>query len=487
MILDRYFARRFIQSFLVIGAIFLTLMILIDLIEQLRRFGEVNLSFGQLLQLTLLNTPAAISEMLPLLMILSTIALFVGLARSSELVVTRAIGRSGIRALAAPATVALLVGCLAVAFLNPIAAATSEKYRNMSDLYKNGGSSTLSISRDGLWLRQGSAQGQSVINARSTTSGETLELRDVTIITFGPEGIPNRQIVARRAMLEDGNWVLRDAKDWSLADGENPETQATKHQTLRLATTLTRDRILDTLGQRDSVSVYDLPQLIRDLREAGFSTKQYEVWMHVQLARPLFLVSMVLIGAAFTMRHVRFGGTGIAVLSAVLLGFAIYFIRNFAQILGESGQIPVLLAAWGPPVASILLPLGLLLHLVPPAGDVLQGEQAPLQPRVVVRHHAGLPLGPLGRGVVAGHRLEAVEVVLAVVHAVVQRRVVVVAEHDAVEGRVLCRGRDLLDHLLAPLGQALGVADAEHDAPAAPPAMNSIACSTACTAAAGKA
>ena len=45
------------------------------------------------------------------------------------------------------------------------------------------------------------------------------------------------------------------------------------------------------------------------------------------------------------------------------LGFTLYFIRNFAQILGESGQIPVLLAAWGPPVASILLPLGLLLHL----------------------------------------------------------------------------------------------------------------------------
>lgn len=78
MILDRYFARRFLQSFVVIGGIFLTLMILIDLIEQVRRFEDVDLSFGQLLQLTLLNTPAAISEMLPLLMILATIALFIG-------------------------------------------------------------------------------------------------------------------------------------------------------------------------------------------------------------------------------------------------------------------------------------------------------------------------------------------------------------------------------------------------------------------------
>jgi len=44
------------------------------------------------------------------------------------------------------------------------------------------------------------------------------------------------------------------------------------------------------------------------------------------------------------------------------MGFGLYFIRSFAQILGENGQIPVLLAAWAPPVASILLALGLLLH-----------------------------------------------------------------------------------------------------------------------------
>nr|WP_216600217.1 LPS export ABC transporter permease LptG [Ruegeria atlantica] len=362
VILDRYFARRFLQSFLVIGGIFLTLMILIDLIEQIRRFDEVDLSFGQLLHLTLLNTPAAISEMLPLLVILSTIALFVGLARTSELVVTRATGRSGIRALVAPAALALIIGALAVALLNPIAAATSQEFQRLSDSYRNNGSSALSISSEGLWLRQSAENGQAVIHARGTSNGDTLGLDDVTIITFARDGKPTQQIVADRAVLEDRNWVLSRAKIWNLQNGQNPETSSVEHERLELPTSLTRQRILDTLGQQDSVSVFDLPQLIKDLREAGFSTKQYEVWLQVQLARPFFLVSMVLIGAAFTMRHVRFGGTGIAVLTAVLLGFAIYFVRNFAQILGENGQLPVYVAAWAPPFAAILLSLGLLLH-----------------------------------------------------------------------------------------------------------------------------
>ncbi len=362
MILDRYFARRFIQSFLMIGGVFLTLIMLIDLIEQVRRFNEADLGFGQLVQLTLLNTPAAVSEMLPLLMILSTIALFIGLARSSELVVTRAIGRSGIRALIAPVVVSLIIGALSVALLNPIVAATSEEFRKLSEGYLNGGGSTLSISREGLWLRQGTESGQSVIHATGTGDQGEFELHGVTITAFSPDGKPTRQIAASRARLGDGVWILSNAKSWPLQDGLNPEANATRYKQLELPTSLTRDRILDSLGQQDAVSVYDLPQLIKDLRQAGFTTKQYEVWLQVQLARPLFLVSMVLIGAVFTMRHVRFGGTGIAVLTAVLLGFAIYFVRNFAQILGENGQLPVLVAAWAPPVAAILLSLGLLLH-----------------------------------------------------------------------------------------------------------------------------
>ena len=51
------------------------------------------------------------------------------------------------------------------------------------------------------------------------------------------------------------------------------------------------------------------------------------------------------------------------VLLALLAGFGAFFLRNFTQVLGENGQIPVLLAAWTPPVVAALLALGLLLHL----------------------------------------------------------------------------------------------------------------------------
>lgn len=361
MKLDAYFARRFILSFVLIAGVFLTLMMLIDLIEQMRRFEGLDVSLGQVFRLVLLNAPGSISQILPLIMILSSVVMFVGLARTSELVVTRAAGRSGIRSLAAPVMVAVLLGLFALTTLNPIVAATSNRYQELADTYRNGRPAALSLSGEGLWLRQGGARGQSVIHATGYLA-DRATLLDVEILSYGPEGHPVRRIAARTARLDQGAWRLRDVKIWPLEAGVNPETSASFHDTLSVETSLTQERIRNSLSRPGGISIYDMAAIIRQLAAAGFATRQYEVWYQSELARPLFLVAMVLVGAAFTMRHARLGGTGVAVLISVLLGFGLYFVRNFARVLGENGQIPVELAAWAPPVAAILLSLGLLLH-----------------------------------------------------------------------------------------------------------------------------
>jgi lipopolysaccharide export system permease protein len=52
-----------------------------------------------------------------------------------------------------------------------------------------------------------------------------------------------------------------------------------------------------------------------------------------------------------------------SILSAILLGFGLHFIRNFVQILGENGQLPIFLAAWSPPIAALALAFGLMLQM----------------------------------------------------------------------------------------------------------------------------
>jgi lipopolysaccharide export system permease protein len=46
MILDAYIARRFFFSFLGVLGIFFILLVLFDMVEQLRRFGGTDATFG---------------------------------------------------------------------------------------------------------------------------------------------------------------------------------------------------------------------------------------------------------------------------------------------------------------------------------------------------------------------------------------------------------------------------------------------------------
>ena len=361
MILNLYIARRFLLVFLQIFASFFALFVMIDMIDEIRRFADPGLSLSEALVLAIMNVPATLYRILPLIMTLSAITLFLGLSRSSELVVVRTAGRSGLSFLLAPVLTALGIGAFAVAVLNPLVAATSHRYDVLSAGHARGGS-VLSISDAGLWLRQGDANGQTVIEAKRANLDGT-ELYEVTFLTFGPDGTPNQRIEAAQAKLTPGFWSLTQARLWPLSEANPQRGVHLLAEGATLATDLTRDRIHDSFGTPSAISFWNLPGYIAGLERAGFSARSHLVWYQIELAHPLLLAAMVLIAAGFTMRHARMAQTGLLVLLALLSGFGVFFLRNFGQVLGENGQIPVILAAWSPPVAAVLLALGFLLHL----------------------------------------------------------------------------------------------------------------------------
>ncbi len=362
MILSMYFARKFIWMLLSILGIFLIILVLIDMVEQIQKFSKTQAGFRDMLELTLLNAPDSLYRILPLIVILATIALFLNLARTSELVAARAAGRSALRIVSAPVLVAVLAGIFTVVVLNPLVAATSKRYESLASRFVHGTDSVLSVSSEGLWLRQGGPEGQTVIRAEGSNLDAT-KLVTVSFFSFDPQGAPTRRIEAQSAELGKGAWLLTNVKLWPLMNSDNPERDAQLWPTFAVPSELTRDQIRDSFGKPRAIPIWELPAFISSLDRAGFSARAHRVWFQMELAKPLLFAAMVLIGAVFTMRPTRFGHTGVMVLAAVLTGFALFFVRNFTQILGENGQIPIALAAWAPPVAAISLALALLLHL----------------------------------------------------------------------------------------------------------------------------
>ncbi|MFV0243776.1 MAG: LPS export ABC transporter permease LptG [Qingshengfaniella sp.] len=362
MILHLYFARRFARTFLAVLLGFFAFMWLVELVEHVRRYGGAEAGFTQMALLAFLHVPSVLYQILSLVILLTAVTLFVNLARSSELVVARAAGRSALRGLAGPMVTAVVLGVLSVGLFNPFVASTQRHYETEMNRMA-GEERVVSISGEGLWLRQGRPDSQTAIHARRANLDGT-ELYDATFFGFAPDGTPIYRASAREARLVDGAWHLSGVKRWRLEDEEtNPEATATHLDSLRIPSDLTSDQIRDSFGTPSSIPIWQLPGFIHQLEAAGFTARAHRAWLQSELSRPFTFAAMVLIGAVFTLRPARMGRTGIMVLLAVMSGFAFYFAADLTNLMGESGQIPLWLGVWSAPLVAVCLALAGLLHL----------------------------------------------------------------------------------------------------------------------------
>ena len=360
MLLHIYFFRKFVQKFAITLCIFIIFMLLIDLIEQLRKFA-ISIDFIEVFFLTLLNLPSSVYQILPLIIIISSAWVFLSLARSSELIVFRAAGKSSVSMLITPAILSFLIGVVSISVFNPIVASTSKQYADLKAKLVDGQETTISIGNEGLWLRQADKKGHTVIRAKRANSDAT-ELYEVTLIKLNEENLSIRRIEAEMITLKDAKWIAKYSIIWPIKFGQNSQSNAKEHELIELPTSLKKEQITDRFGDPSTISVWSLPEFIAQLERAGFSAKRYSVWLHSELAKPIFFLAMMLISAAFCMRQSKVKGTSINVLAAVLLGFFLFYLKNFVLILGINGQLPVFIAAWGPSLAAIFLSLGLFLN-----------------------------------------------------------------------------------------------------------------------------
>jgi lipopolysaccharide export system permease protein len=351
--LGRYLSGRF---FGMIAAVFLTifgLVYVIDFVETLRRAGDKPAATaGFVAFLALLRTPAVTEQVLPFCVLFGTMAAFLNLSRRLELVVARAAGISVWQFLVPPVGIAIVLGVASVAVLNPISAEMKQRADGIeTELFGGNGRKEGDSS---IWIRQRSVDGQAIVRADSIADGGNT-LKSVTAYLYAPDGVFEERIDADIAKLLPGVWQLQNAR--VSAPGEEGQDVGR----YLLATNLTPEQVAQTVASPDSVPFWDLPAFREQIEMAGLDSTGYRLQYQTLLARPLLLVAMVLLAAAFSLRFFRFGGVGKMVGGGVAAGFVLYVATKFVGDLGGAGLLSAPVAAWSPAVvASMLGTLALL-------------------------------------------------------------------------------------------------------------------------------
>jgi lipopolysaccharide export system permease protein len=355
--LQRYLARRFLLAILAVFALCFVLIFMIDMVELLRESGKFGgASLLRLATLSVLRAPAYAELTLPFSVLTGSIGACLLLARSSELTVMRAAGMSAWQVLLPGVIVAALVGTFANLVYSSLAAsARSEAEALFAETFGRE-QNLLKTKTAGLWLRQDSVDGSSVISA-AASSNQGMSLTGASVTQFDPAGKFVEQIDARQAELKDGYWELTHA--WVSRPGAERSALFAHYQ---VPTHLSRAQVTDALGSVYSLSYWDLPKAIELAEKAGLSATRYKVQYEILQSRPLLLAVMVLLGATVSLRTFRMGGVQAKVIIGLVTGFGFFILAEVSRQMGVSGIATPKIAAWAPVLIACFLSLTVLLH-----------------------------------------------------------------------------------------------------------------------------
>ena len=344
---------------MIVFVIFLAIIFLIDIVELLRRASNHSgVGLVLIIKMGLLKLPFMAQQIFPFAVLFGGMASFWALTRSSELVVTRSAGVSAWQFLMPVIFLAFFLGKIKISVFNPLASAMLSKYDRLNALHLKGQSNFLTVSQNGLWLRQSLDADQSVIHApKISITNNEISLFSVSIFVYQGADKFKRRVDAEKGYLDEGYWLLKNAH---INDKDKKPKFLSEY---RIKTDITLNKIHESFSPPETMSFWHLPKFISNLEKSGFSALRHRLYWHSLLSAPLLLCAMVLIAATFTLRQSRKGSATFVIMGGILTGFILFFVSDVVFALGLRESIPVALAAWTPSGVSMLLGLTMVFHM----------------------------------------------------------------------------------------------------------------------------
>ena len=340
--LGRYFAGRFVISALGVFASIFLLLVLVDYIEMVRKTsGLASASAVMVAETSLFRVPQLLEKMMPFCVLIGAMTCYLALSRRLELVVARAAGVSAWQFIAPALASAILLGALATIAYNPMSANLREESKRMEAELLGSAPGGGVQDAAGFWINQINPDGQVIINAaRSEQQGA--RLTGLTLFRFDTDAHFKERIEAREATLEDGYWLFKTVRRYTL------DAPPVDQDSFRLATTLTPAQVRNSFSTPETVSFWQLPDYIRSSESSGFASAGYRLQYHKLLAQPFLLAAMVMLAASVSLRFFRFGGVQKMVLSGVGAGFLLYVLSKVTEDLSKAELMHPIAAAWLP-------------------------------------------------------------------------------------------------------------------------------------------
>ena len=356
--LEKHLFKSFFLKFFSCLIFLMLIVFVVEFVELLRRTSEnpnITSTF-YIIYLTILKITESIIFIIPISFFITTMWACRSLNKHREMVIIQNTGLSSFRILYPFIFFTIFFSIIYLSLLNPFFSYVTNTYQKIEQEVFRGKLSKTSISKSGIWLRQGSQNNKIVIRAANFIPDESL-FKDTTFYIYTKKNNFVERIDAKTARLEKDFWILSNATI------NKPNKKVAKIDEYTLKTNLSIDKIENSFLDPESLSIWKIPEFIMLLEESGFSATKHDIYFYKTIFLPLYLIGLILIAGSFTIKFTKtIAEKSLLILSAAIIGFLIYILSETIYSLGIANKLPTLLASLSPSIITIMIGIYFVIH-----------------------------------------------------------------------------------------------------------------------------
>ena len=343
----KYILLLFSKTLIEVILVFFSLILIINLFEEINFLREENVTGYYPIFLALLNAPSIIFDILPFIFLISTLLFFIKLINKSELSIFKYTGITNNQILRIMVLFSFIVGLFLIFGYYTFSSKLKSQYLLKKNQFTSDDKYLAVITENGLWIRD---EVNGTINITNADKINNDLLINVSIIQFDKNFNLLQVIESEEVNIKSKKWNIN-----------NPfitkKNTTNKLESVNLNSNFDIEIINNLFSNLSSMSLMKLNKLKKDYKKLGYSTVGIKVYENKIFSVPVYLAIMTLLSGIIMFNSKYKKSKIFNVILGITLSVIIYYVNYFSGLLGETGKIPIILSVWLPMIVLMLISL----------------------------------------------------------------------------------------------------------------------------------
>ena len=349
----KFLLNLFFNSFWKIFLIFFGIIFIINVIEQIEFFKNIDINFMFPIFLSFLNTPSILFELLPFIFLISTQVFFIRLIDNHELEIFKYSGLNNIKILKILTLISFVFGLFFIIFFYNIASLLKGDYLEFKNKYSNDNKYLAVITKNGLWMKDIINGKTNIINANNVNENF---LTDVLIVQFDKDFKLIQTIQSEKININTNQWKIFNP----IISKENTSIIVDE---IIFKSNFDLKKINSLFSNLSSLKVIYLFKLKKSYQSLSYSLIEIDSHIYKIISYPFYLTLITILISIIMFSIGYRKNTLFKIVIGIFLSVIIYYINNFFNVLGTSEKIPLLLSIWFPLFILLTINITFILRL----------------------------------------------------------------------------------------------------------------------------